>query len=99
MPALPGGSCAVFTKFFHICRLELAVAGILCRPVDHGYGFEVWGQHADQLQGRMAYANLRIGASCFADGVEVLADGARRRARAPRRRNNLMPIVTRPTRP
>ena len=31
----------------------------MCRPLDHGYGFEVWGQNADQLRGRMAYHNLR----------------------------------------
>mmetsp|Transcript_6513 Transcript_6513/g.20203 ORF Transcript_6513/g.20203 Transcript_6513/m.20203 type:complete len:628 (+) Transcript_6513:262-2145(+) len=47
-------------KFFHIfAKWDWPSPAILCRPVDHGYGFDVWGKHADQLRGRMAYANLR----------------------------------------
>eukprot|EP00629_Pelagomonadales_sp_RCC1024_P003227 CAMPEP_0119280962 /NCGR_PEP_ID=MMETSP1329-20130426/23746_1 /TAXON_ID=114041 /ORGANISM="Genus nov. species nov., Strain RCC1024" /LENGTH=507 /DNA_ID=CAMNT_0007281563 /DNA_START=140 /DNA_END=1660 /DNA_ORIENTATION=+ len=47
-------------KFFHIfAQWDWPSPAILCRPVDHGYGFEVWGRHADQLRGRMAYHNLR----------------------------------------
>ena len=50
----------LLTKFFHIfADWNWPSPAILCRPVDHGYGFEVWSQHADQLRGRMAYANLR----------------------------------------
>ncbi|KAH8087743.1 hypothetical protein JL720_7063 [Aureococcus anophagefferens] len=47
-------------KFFAIfAKWDWPAPAILCRPLDHGYGFEVWGQNAEQLRGRMAYHNLR----------------------------------------